>query len=65
MDEDEGLPIPRSEEEALEEPVADEVHEHADAAARDTEVQGNTDMGGTGGGSRFWGADPPSGPAPS
>jgi len=60
VDEDEGLAIPRNEEEALREPVSDEVHEKAAEVSRSTEVEGSTDIAGTGGGSRFWGADTPS-----
>lgn len=59
VDEDEGLAIPRSEEEARAEPVSEEVHEQARAAAADESVEGSTDIPGTGGGSRFWGAESP------
>lgn len=60
VDEDEGLAIPRNEEEARAEPVAPEVHEQARAAAEDESVEGSTDIPGTGGGTRFFGAEPPS-----
>ena len=59
VDEDEGLAIPRSEEEAKAEPVSEEVHEHADAVAADETVEGSTEIGGMGGGPRFFGAKPP------
>ena len=59
VDEDEGLAIPRNEEEARAEPVAPQVHEQAEAAAQDETVEGSTQIDGTGGGPRFFGAKPP------
>lgn len=59
VDEDEGLAIPRSEEEAKAVPVAPEVHEQARAAAEDETVVGSTDIDGIGGGTRFFGAEAP------
>lgn len=59
VDEDEGLAIPQSEEQARDDEVSPEVHDEADKAARDTEVEGSTEIEGSGGGARFWGADAP------
>lgn len=61
VDEDEGLDIPESEQEARAEPVAPEVHEQAEAAAEDESVEGSTEIPGTGGGTRFFGAEAPRG----
>ena len=60
VDNDPGVPIPKSEEQA--EALPDPPGEDAKAAqvARDETVVGNTDIPGTGGGTRFYGAEPQS-----
>jgi hypothetical protein len=62
VDEDEGLPIPQNEEQAKQQPTSEEEQreEQAKAAevAADPSVGGNTEIPGTGGGVRFFGAAP-------
>lgn len=60
VDEDEGLPIPESEEQARSRPNSPEEEAKAAEVAKDESVVGNTDIPGTGGGPRFFGAEPQS-----
>lgn len=58
IDQDEGLPIPASEEQALSMKNSPEEEAKAAEVAQDESVVGNTDIPGTGGGTRFFGAEP-------
>ena len=58
VDETEGLPIPQSEEQARSIPSDPGEAEKAAEVSQDERVVGNTDMPGTGGGTRFFGAEP-------
>lgn len=58
VDEDEGLPIPESEEQARSMENSPEEEAKAAEVAQDESVVGNTDIPGTGGGTRFFGAEP-------
>ncbi|HEV7888699.1 MAG TPA: hypothetical protein VGO92_14170 [Acidimicrobiales bacterium] len=59
VDEDPGLPIPATEEQARSRPSSAEEEAKAAEVAADEAVVGNTAIGGTGGGVRFFGADEP------
>jgi hypothetical protein len=60
VDNDPGVPIPTSEEQAEQLPDPPGEHAKAQEVARDETVVGNTDIPGTGGGTRFFGAEPQS-----
>jgi hypothetical protein len=60
VDDDPGLPIPESEEQAERLPDPPGEQAKAEEVARDETVVGNTEIPGTGGGTRFFGAEPQS-----